>query len=381
MRWPAPLQTTLDVALALAVTAFAEAEVLSGQVSGPLWAGVLSGVLLGLPLAARRRYPWPALLVVFAGFVLAWALGVALHDYLATVMSALIVLYTFTSRVPPLQALLGFLIGYASTAVSALGHAAGNLGWGLVLLGGASLAGRAIRGRRLLIDELHAATRELQLSRDENARAAVADERTRIARELHDVVAHAVSVIVVQAGAAERMLDSDPERARDPLISVQESGRQALGELRRLLGVLRPDAAAPAALAPQPGLSDLHTLAERMREAGVSVHLHHEGKHRPLPPGVDLAAYRIVQEALTNVLKHADAGAARVAVRYRTDTVELEVLDDGAPRQPGTVNGHSGHGLLGMRERAAIYGGHLEAGPRGTGGYAVRARLPIPPTR
>lgn len=369
------VQTMLDLAVAAAVIAFAEIEVLTGQVTGPLWAGVLSGILLGVPLALRRRYPWAALVVVFGTFLLAWAVGVSLHDYLATVISGLIALYSFAATVSTWHSLAGFAFAYAATIVSALGHSPGNLGWGLILLGGAWLAGRAIRGRRQMIEALRRTAEELAESRETNARAAVADERSRIARELHDVVAHAVSVIVIQAGAAERMLAQDPVRAQQALASVQESGRQALAELRRLLGVLRPGAPPPADLSPQPGLSDLDRLVAGLSEAGLMVSVHQHGDPRSLSPGVDLAAYRIVQEALTNVLKHADTDRAKVAVRYGHDALELEIVDNGRARTGQRAT--TGHGLVGMRERAAVYGGRLQASPHPDGGYTVRAWLPI----
>ena len=183
--------------------------------------------------------------------------------------------------------------------------------------------------------------------------------------------------MVVQAGAAEEVLGADPGRAREPLRSVQDTGRQALVELRRLLGVLRTDGG-EAALAPQPGLDQVGALAAHVREAGVAVELCVDGDRDRVPAGVDLAAYRIVQEALTNVLKHASASHAAVRVGYRPGAIELEVLDDGHG-SPGAGNGGAGtgHRLIGMRERASLYGGVLEAGPRAGGGFAVRARLPV----
>jgi signal transduction histidine kinase len=207
---------------------------------------------------------------------------------------------------------------------------------------------------------------------EERARAAVAGERARIARELHDVIAHSVSVMTVQAGAARLLLDGDPHRAAEPLLAVEETDRQALAEMRRLLGVLRDDAGEPE-LVPQAGLKDLPMLATTIREAGLEVAMTVEGPQRPLPAGVELAAYRILQEALTNTLKHARAARAQVTVRYEPGCVLLEVRDDGR-MPPGDGQGH---GLLRMRERAALYGGELDAGPTPNGGFAVRARLPV----
>ncbi len=259
-------------------------------------------------------------------------------------------------------------------------------------MGGAALAGFALRDRRRHVSQLAELARQLELARDEGVRAAAAEERARIARDLHDVVAHAVSVIVVQAGAAEEVLAAAPERAREPLRSVQDTGRQALVELRRLLGVLRTDGS-EAALAPQPGLDQVSALAAQVREAGLAVDLRVDGERDGIPAGLDLAAYRIVQEALTNVLKHAGATRSAIRVDYRPGVIELEILDDGrgAPggddrtgdlrggdhRIAGHGTGGNGHGLIGMRERASLYGGAIEARPRPGGGYEVRARLPV----
>ena len=208
--------------------------------------------------------------------------------------------------------------------------------------------------------------------RDERARAAVLEERTRVARELHDVVAHAISVIVLQARGARRSLASEPETARGALDAIEQTASQALAEMRRLLEMLRADDES-LGLAPQPSLAHVETLAGQVAEAGLPVEVEVEGEPRELPPGVDLAAFRIVQEALTNALKHAGPARARVLVRYGAEDVELEIADDGA----GSANGDAGgHGLAGMRERVSLYGGRLEAGPDTGGGFLVRARLP-----
>ena len=207
----------------------------------------------------------------------------------------------------------------------------------------------------------------------------MAAERARIARELHDVIAHSVSVMVIQAGAAEQLLAQTPERARGPLAAVQDTGRQTITELRRLLGILRADGP-ELSLAPQPGLASLDLLLAEMGQAGLPVQLRVEGQPAPLPPGVDLAAYRVVQEALTNTLRHAGPAHADVLVRYHQHALELEILDDGCgpgPRPPDRAGGQSGHGLVGMRERVSLYGGKLEAGPLADGGYRLRARLPV----
>jgi signal transduction histidine kinase len=205
------------------------------------------------------------------------------------------------------------------------------------------------------------------------AAAAVAQERARLARELHDVVAHSVSVMVVQAGAAEQVLAGDPERARAPLQSIQATGRQTVVELRRLLGILR-EGDHELATAPQPSLAQLDGLLEDARNAGVAVSATVEGTPRPLPPSIDLSAYRIVQEGLTNVIKHAGQATAQVRVCYLDHVLELQVTDDG-PGSPDEES--SGHGLLGVRERVALFGGSFQAGNRAEGGFGLRALLPL----
>jgi signal transduction histidine kinase len=210
--------------------------------------------------------------------------------------------------------------------------------------------------------------------RDARAREAVAEERARLARELHDSVGHALNVVVLHAGAAQRIIDKKPELAREALDSIETAGRQALGDIERMLGILRaPEEEACCDVTP--GMSQLETLCDQVREAGLPVELVVEGEVRPLPASLDLTAYRIVQESLTNTLKHAGKAHATVTVRYEESALALEVLDDGRGTTPATAGG--GRGLLGMRERVATFRGELEAGPRAEGGFGVRARLPL----
>ena len=239
------------------------------------------------------------------------------------------------------------------------------------IIGGAWGLGYALRGRRQQVEELADRSARLEREREAQARAAVAAERGRIARELHDVVANSLSVIVVQAQAADRVLEGEQASAREALRSVHATGRQALVEMRRLVGLLRENT--ELELAPQPGLGRLDELVEQMREAGLPVELTIEGDQRSLTPGLDMSAYRIVQEALTNVLKHAGDARAHVAVRFGVDEVELEVVDDGH----GPLDGaNGGHGLVGMSERVALFGGLLDYGTHNGYGFRVRARLP-----
>jgi len=251
--------------------------------------------------------------------------------------------------------------------------------------------GRNLMLRRAYTAELESRARRLERARDVYARAALSEERTRIARELHDVVAHHVSVMTVQASAARRVLDRDPDRAREALSAVESTGRSALAEMRRIVGVLRArddgdEPEGPAERGPQPGLADIAELVRQTREAGLNVVLRTEGAPRTLAAGADLAAYRVAQEALTNTLKHAGASVrARVTVRFTAREVTVAVEDDGPdpgapPAAPPDGSELPGHGLVGMRERVALYGGELRAGPRDGGGYAVRARFPVEET-
>jgi signal transduction histidine kinase len=233
------------------------------------------------------------------------------------------------------------------------------------------LVGHTIRGLEERAGRLE---REQELA----TRVAVADERAHLARELHDVVAHSVSVMVVQAGAARRLLGRQPDRAGEALLAVESNGREALAELRRMLGVLTDEDGTGPALAPQPGLGQLDALVERVGAAGLPVEVRITGAPRPLSPGVDLTAYRIIQEALTNALKYAKGARTEVVVEFGDGELKLEVLNAGGVDLLPAGAG-AGRGLLGMRERVSVYGGQLEAGGRPEGGFAVRASLPLQP--
>jgi signal transduction histidine kinase len=236
------------------------------------------------------------------------------------------------------------------------------------------IAGRGLHTRARLTEELHEAAAQAQEAHEAQVARAVADERRRIAREMHDVVAHSVSVMVVQAGGARRILERDPRRAVEAAAHIEDVGRAALTEMRRLLGVLH-HGEEEHGRAPQPTLRELDGLIERSRAAGLPVTLAVEGAPQPLPPGKDLAAYRVVQEALTNAIKHAGAAPTSVTVRWDPAWLELEIVDRGGRAMNGT-NG-SGHGLVGMEERMRLYDGSLRAGPRTGGGFEVVARMPL----
>jgi signal transduction histidine kinase len=232
-------------------------------------------------------------------------------------------------------------------------------------------------------EQSHARLRALELDQIEALRQAVEHERARIARELHDVVTHNVSVMVIQAGAARMVIDQNPDMAKEALIAIETSGRSAMSDLRHVMGLLTMDSsgddpAAQAELAPQPGLDGLETLAGRIRLTGIDIDLKVTGQRRPLPPGVELTAYRVVQEALTNMVKHAVGASALIQVHYSTQELSLDVANtEGHPGAAATTG--SSKGLIGLRERLALYGGTLHAGPRLTGGYRVKASIPLNP--
>ncbi|HEV2918142.1 MAG TPA: histidine kinase [Actinomycetota bacterium] len=377
-----------DVLLAAGVLVVAQVETWMTTSFQPKPSLALLAVVMTVPLAWRRRVPFGVLLVVGgAGAVLGtgWPELNALYTFIAVVVAV----FSVGAYAEPRRSVVGCALVLGWFWAGALIDNAGRPGqrgpsdfvFVTVVFGGAWLLGRALRERGQRAAELEQRAAQLEADQQVQARAAVAAERARIARELHDVIAHSVSVMVIQAGAAEQLLEDTPERARGPLEAVQDTGRQTILELRRLLGILREDSQ-ELSLAPQPGLAGLELLMEEMRLAGLLVQLRVEGQPGRLPPGIDLAAYRIIQEALTNTLRHAGPAHAEVLVRYQQHAVELEVLDDGhGPGPNNGASGASGHGLVGMRERVALYGGTLEAGPRTTTkaagtGYAVRARLP-----
>jgi signal transduction histidine kinase len=345
--------------------------------------GVFALLLLvaTLPLAVRRRFPAAAVLAAAGAFVVAASIvshshGLPLAVFLALLLAFYSVGANCDDRRSPLVGAAA-LAAIAAVDLARPGFFNANAtsprpaAWLAFTI--AWLVGRDLRRRRQRVAGLESRTRLLEHEREEKARLAVAEERTRIARELHDVIAHGVSVIVIQAQAGPHLL-GDPERVRGVFRSIESSGRDALVELRRLLGILR-SGDQELAIGPQPGLASLESLIEQMRASGQPVELRVEGKPVHLPAGIDLSAYRIVQEALTNVVKHAGDASAQVVVRYQPRSLELEILDDGRGRSVA-VNG-SGHGLIGMRERAALYGGTLEAGARNEGGYTVHATLPL----
>jgi signal transduction histidine kinase len=338
---------------------------------------VLAGTL---PLAWRRRRTMAALVTVAIAWVGYIALGYAEGG---SAVPVLVALYTVAAHCPRRPSLLaagltavGVLVALLTTRGDVTPDAfVGNF----VIFATAWILGDNLHHRRVYVTGLETRAERLEREREEQAHRAVTAERTRIARELHDVVAHSVSVMVVQAGAARRVLRAEPAKAEEALASVEQVGRQSLNELRRLLGVLRRDDDRSFGRTPQPSIEALGDLLNSTRKAGLPVHFTVEGTPRPVPPGVDLSAYRIVQEALTNALKHAGPATAAVHLRYDADDLHVVVTDDG--RGSGAIaNGDGdGKGLVGMKERVTMCGGELTAGHLPEGGFAIRARLPLQP--
>jgi signal transduction histidine kinase len=385
----------LDALLAVALIVWGQIDLwLVGgsftQVPGPKAATAPFLILFALPLAWRRRWPFGVLLVV-TGAIAAESLIIGRSPEGGEVLfPILIALYSVGAYAVREGGSGGFVLGVVAMKtdviqdpnheVASLSGVAVASGFFGVFLGGAAwLVGRHVQSRRRHAEQFERRAVHLEREQSELAQAAAEAERVRIARELHDVVAHSVSLMGVQAGAAERVIERDPDLARDALRSIQTTSREAIRELRRLLSVLRT-AEQPSELAPQPGLGSLDPLVARAREAGLPVELRVDGDPGQIPAGVELSAYRVVQEALTNVRKHAPGADTRVDVRCLRDRIELSVENDSPATGNGKVEGaarQGGYGLVGMRERIALYGGALKAGPRETGGFAVQATLPI----
>jgi signal transduction histidine kinase len=328
-------------------------------------AALVLGAVETLPLLFRRRWPLEVTVVVTAA-----AITTVAFDYLLLPFQLAVAIYTLAASSRTRGAVLTAAASIVSmTAVLATsGTGFGDAAARVVFLVAAWLLGDSIRSRRAYVREIEQKAERLERERRSEARRAAAEEQARIARELHDVIAHALSVVVVQAGAAADVYEVDPTLTREPIRAIDTAARTALADLRRVLGLLEHD----ADYAPQPGLAGLDELVDRVRSTGLQVALQVEGAPRRLPAAVDLSAYRIVQEALTNTLKHAHAEHVHVHVRYG-DTLLLEVRDDG---QGSATGDGSGNGLIGMRERVALLGGTIEAGSLAGGGYHVAASIP-----
>ena len=364
----------LDRALALGLFALAQVELWGfGAIPGPWWLGLAAAATGTLPVAVRRAQPLLALALVTGTHVtLDLAAGYASSVALMTAwISVLYGLAVWAGRRDFAVGCAAMFIGIAFASFWLDAGVPGVLVFAGIPLLSMALVRRIVGEREARVEALTARAEALEREQELRVREAAELERATIARELHDVVAHKVSVMVVQAGAERSVLDPAATSTEETLRTIEATGREALVELRRLLGVLR--SGEERSLAPQPTLADVDTLVAQVRDAGVDVELRIEGEPRPLAPGVELSAFRIVQEALTNVLKHAGGAHAFVALRFEIAELEIEVRDEGgAERTPGLG---TGHGLLGIRERVALHGGRVDVGPTGEG-YAVRAWLP-----
>jgi signal transduction histidine kinase len=345
------------------------------------WVAIPAVALVVLPLLARRRFPFGAPVAV-------WVVGASLSFVDGKVVTSLGVMFAAGMAAAFLlgnvqnavQSRIGLAVTLGAAAIIAYNdpkHVAGEFLVTPGLFAIAWLAGFGLRERSALAASAEVRALEAERKREENAKRAVFEERVRIARELHDVVAHHVSMMGVQAGAARLVVDRDQARAKEALTAIETSSRHAVAELHRLLGFLRQDGDEDG-LAPQPGVSQLAQLVASVNGAQLAVDMTVEGQARALPHMVDVSAYRIVQEALTNTLKHARASEAQVHLRYWPEELELEILDNGRGTRNGSAHRDGGLGLIGMRERTALHGGTLTAGSGPMGGFAVQVRLPTP---
>jgi signal transduction histidine kinase len=363
-----------DLALAAGLAAFALLDVLlSADWRGPTVVNAVTVPSMALALAWRRRRPLLVLLAVMSGVVFL-SLAYETSETWSYVFITVVAVYSSTAYGS--NPLIAALLTASGVIVSDLRdpevHTFGDAIWSSTLLGLAFLAGFSGWGLQRRSRALKRRARLLEEEEEERAAAAAAEERERIARELHDIVSHSLAIVVLQAGAAEQVLDRDPDEARRVLRSIRATGNEAVGEMSTMLGLVSGEP--PAAREPQPTLADLDGLIERTREAGLPVDLSVEGHERDLPAALELSAYRIIQEGLTNALKHAGAAPTRVVLRYQDEVLEVEVSDDGAGKENG---GGSRRGIAGIGERVAIFGGAFEAGTRADGGWTMWAALPL----
>jgi signal transduction histidine kinase len=348
---------------------------------------VLLMLVVVLPLVLRRRYPLAVLWVVLASAPFVTDSNAALRlSFYACVIAAYTAAVYSPYRVPALVSLPLAALLYTQLQEPAVPTVPEGSVPFLILVP-IAVAADGLRRWKRRADEGRERVSALEREQADALRRAAEYERARIARELHDVVTHNVSVMVIQAGAARKVMDANPDEAREALLAVEAGGRAAMTELRHVMGLLTTDGDGndPAAktepadtteLAPQPGLDGLEALVQGVRDIGVPVELSTIGQPRPLPSGVELTAYRVVQEALTNTVKHAAGAAATVSVEYGTDELRVEVTDTGGTPSAAAASGN-GHGLVGLRERLAVYGGTLQTGPRLSGGYRVTALIPL----
>ncbi|MDQ6752456.1 MAG: sensor histidine kinase [Actinomycetota bacterium] len=374
---PTRRNRSVDAAVAVAVFALAAGQILLDSDLTPRWASATVGAGLSLSLGWRSTRPRLAVAGVTASFAFAAATGVPEQSFIVMGFAAMAAVWTAAAWLPTGPSLIGLGMVTAASVTALRGPGSNlleNLSWVSILLGGVWGASRALRSRAELIVRLQQTTFELEESKAAQTRAEIATERARIARELHDVVAHAVSVMVIQTAAARKVLPSDAQKSAEALAAVEQSGRQALTELRHLLQVLRP-ADQSTGLTPQPGLSELPELLDRLDKAGLHVTVTETGPAMALPSGASLTAYRVIQEALTNVLRHAGTNTAALHLAYSNGALEIDTTNDG-PLVPPPDRTGGGLGLIGMQERVSSHGGSLSYGPLPTGGFRIHATLP-----
>jgi signal transduction histidine kinase len=369
----------IDIGVASAVAVVALVEVTANVAIVPKAAAASCEFAMAIALLWRRLAPLAAVTAVAVLQVVEAAAGVPLQQPVVPLLASVIAVYALMTATPAWQAATGAAIMLAAVGIETVvqDKGFGNFAFALVFIVGAGIVGRTVHSRTQHAVELADRAQTLERQQTLVAQLAVQGERTRIAREVHDIIAHTVSVMVVQAGAAEQIVRRDPDRALSAMRAVQTTGREALAEMARLLGMLREDSA-EIGLTPTPGLADLTALVDNARRSGIDVHLQLDGYPRQLPAGPELSIYRIVQEALTNVRKHAGRSRASVHVTCSDTAIVAEIDNDGAsePLADPIVPG-AGHGLIGMRERVALYGGTLSAGPSAAGGFQVRADIPL----
>ena len=362
--------------------AFSEAEVLVIGGDAPLPLLMLVAAGYSLPFAWRRQHPLGVVAVVAVSVVAESALLTDATQYFAPFVGVILFSWgggAYADGVRSYAALAVMVCAVPIVSAMSRDPVVGDYIFPTAFAVVAWLAGRALRTRTRLTEELHEAALREEEAHERAAAVAASDERRRIAREMHDVVAHSVSVMVVQAGGARRILERDPARAIAAAEQIERTGREALAEMRRLLGVLHHDDDGHSARAPQPTMAAVSGLVERAREAGLPVSFEETGERRSLPAGLDLAAFRVVQEGLTNALKYSGHAETSVRVVWGDRELVLEVEDRGpgpAAREKVSRDG-GGHGLVGMRERVRLYGGELETGQRRGGGFHIRAKLPL----
>jgi signal transduction histidine kinase len=368
----------VEVSGALLLFAGALLELLVSNASFPAGASALAAVITTVPLAWRSAYPVATLAVTTGGLVLAVVLGFPAGDLIVPYLAPLVAIYSVGVHCSLREILAAAAIAFAAFTIVVIvspEEQISELGFIAAGIIAALAVGLAVRQMGFEADTLAARAAELERSQDEATRVAIAEERARIARELHDVIGHSISVMGVQAGAVRRVLPPEQEREREALLAVERVGRDAVTEMRRLLGFLRPVEGIDGGSAPTPTLGRVDDLVNEMRRAGLDVELAVEGDLTGISAGRALTAFRVLQEALTNALKHAPGAQVQASLRRTPDELVIEVRDDGVNGSPAASSG-GGYGLVGMRERVALYGGTLEAGPGHERGYAVVAHLP-----